>query len=142
MLKISLATIGVLVLPFWAVTAQSTPANPQANSTVSAKSAVSEERTFEHYLRLAPDIKPPKATYAPDPPFPKLPPNHEDEGHVVLLVGVKADGRVGPIRVLRNDLEVFEQSAIETVKTWRFKPARKNGKPVPVQVSVEISFKK
>jgi TonB family protein len=31
--------------------------------------------------------------------------------------------------------------AIETVKTWKFKPATRNGVPVPVRVVVEVTFR-
>jgi protein TonB len=34
----------------------------------------------------------------------------------------------------------FDEKAIDAVKTWRFKPATLNGKPVAVQVAVEIEF--
>ena len=35
----------------------------------------------------------------------------------------------------------LDQSAVDTVKTWKFQPAMKAGKTVPVGVMVEISFK-
>ena len=30
---------------------------------------------------------------------------------------------------------------MDTVKTWKFKPAMKDGKPVPCKVSVEVGFR-
>jgi protein TonB len=30
---------------------------------------------------------------------------------------------------------------VEAVKTWRFKPATKDGVPVAVQVNVEVNFR-
>ena len=87
-------------------------------------------------------MKPPKATHAPDPKFPDLPPDAEPHGTVVMLVGVNAKGHVAAVRVLRSDEKAFEQSAVDTVKKWKFKPAEKNGQPVPVQVTVEMKFQK
>jgi outer membrane biosynthesis protein TonB len=31
---------------------------------------------------------------------------------------------------------------VDTVKKWKFKPAEKNGQPVPVQVTVEMKFQR
>jgi len=71
-----------------------------------------------------------------------LPPDAEQHGTVVLLVGVNSKGHVEAVRVLRSDEPAFEQSAVATVKKWRFKPGEKNGQPVPVQVTVEMKFQK
>lgn len=59
-----------------------------------------------------------------------------------MLVGVNAKGQVAAVRVLRSDEKAFEQSAVDTVKKWKFKPAEKNGHPVPVQVTVEMKFQR
>ena len=64
------------------------------------------------------------------------------EGRVILQAVVKKEGTVGNIIILRtpgNNLG-FEESAIAAVQQWRFKPALKNGKPVDVYFTVEISF--
>jgi len=87
-------------------------------------------------------MKPPKATRAPDPKFPDLPADAERHGTVVMLVGVNGKGRVEAVRVLRSDERAFEKTAVETVKKWKFKPAEKNGSPVPVQVTVEMKFQR
>jgi TonB family protein len=101
-----------------------------------------DDQPFAQYQRVSAGMKPPKATSAPDPKFPDLPSDAEPRGTVVMLVGVNAKGRVGAVRVLRSDEKVFEQSAVETVKKWKFKPAQQNGQPVPVQVTVEMKFQR
>jgi TonB family protein len=35
----------------------------------------------------------------------------------------------------------LDESAMQTLRTWKFKPAMKKGKTVPVRVVVEVSFK-
>ena len=57
-----------------------------------------------------------------------------------MLIGVNTHGHVGPVQVVRSSAPVFEKSAVDTVKTWRFKPAKKDGKSVPVQITVEMNF--
>ena len=134
-----------LSLPFLSATAraQSGNARPESSSTLSTSPAdFSDDQTFSQYQRVTKGMKPPKATHAPDPKFPDLPPDAEPHGTVVMLVGVSAKGRVEAVRVLRSDEHAFETSAVNTVKKWKFRPAEKNGQAVPVQVTVEMKFEK
>ena len=59
-----------------------------------------------------------------------------------MLIGINAKGHVELVHVLRASNDAFQQSAESTVKTWRFTPAKKDGKAVPVQVTVEMQFQK
>jgi TonB family protein len=123
--------------------AQSGNARPESSSTLSTSPTdFSDDQTFSQYLRVTQGMKPPKATHAPDPKFPDLPPDAEQRGTVVMLVGINAKGRVEVVRALRSDEHVFETSAVNTVKKWKFRPAEKNGHAVPVQVTVEMKFEK
>jgi TonB family protein len=49
---------------------------------------------------------------------------------------------VAAVRVLRSDEQAFETTAVATVKKWRFKPAQKDGRPIPVQITVEMKFQR
>ena len=64
------------------------------------------------------------------------------QGVVTLEVVVNADGTVGDANVVRSLDPIFglDQSAIAAVKAWKFKPGRRAGKPIPVLVTVELSF--
>lgn len=35
----------------------------------------------------------------------------------------------------------LDESAIASVGTWRFEPAMRNGTPIPMQLTVEVTFK-
>jgi TonB family protein len=132
-------------LSFLAGTARAQTGNsrPESSSTLSTSPAdFSEDQTFAQFQRVTKGMKPPKATRAPDPKFPDLPPDAEQRGTVVMLVGVNAKGRVAAVRVLRSDEHVFETSAVNTVRKWKFRPAEKDGQAVPVQVTVEMKFEK
>ena len=132
-------------LSFLAATAWAQAGNtrPESSSTLSTSPAdFAEDQTFSQFQRITKDMKPPKATDAPDPKFPDLPPDAEQHGTVVMLVGINAKGRVDVVRVLRSDEHAFEASAVNTVKKWKFHPAEKNGQAVPVQVTVEMKFEK
>jgi TonB family protein len=47
----------------------------------------------------------------------------------------------GNIRIARSVGLGLDQKAIDAVRRWRFEPAMKGGRPVAVQVSVEVSFR-
>jgi len=123
--------------------AQSSNARSDGASTVSTTTPeLPDDQTFAHFERITPGIKPPKAIHSPDPKFPDLPPDAEGRGIVVMLVGVDTKGRVQAVRVLRSDEKAFEQSAVATVRKWKFKPAERSGQAVPVQVTVEMKFQR
>jgi TonB family protein len=113
-----------------------------ASSMSTSAAAAADDPAFVGFQTVTKGIKPPKAISTPDPKYPDLPQDAEPRGTVVLLIGVNTKGHVGPVRVLRSDESVFEKTAVETVKKWKFKPAQKDGRPVPVQITVEMKFQR
>jgi len=63
-------------------------------------------------------------------------------GTVVVWCIVEKDGRVGEVKVVSSLDKVhgLDDEAVRTVKKWRFAPATKDGVPVPVLVSIELTF--
>ena len=64
------------------------------------------------------------------------------QGSVWLECVVLTDGSVGDVRVTRSLDSMFglDQEAIAAARRWRFKPGTMNGKPVPVLISIELTF--
>jgi len=64
------------------------------------------------------------------------------QGSVVLECVVQTDGTVGDVRVIRSLDTTYglDQEAIKAAKQWRFAPGTRNGEPVPVMVSIELTF--
>ena len=87
------------------------------------------------------DVKPPKAIYLPDPQYSKVARKAGREGTVVLWMIVGVDGRPIDIQVARALGMGLDEQAVAAVRNWRFKPALKDGQPVPVRVNVEVSFR-
>jgi protein TonB len=58
-----------------------------------------------------------------------------------LKIVVDAQGNVSEVKVTKSLEKGLDESAVNTVKTWKFKPATKNGKPVSCRPWVEVSFK-
>jgi TonB family protein len=63
------------------------------------------------------------------------------EGEVLLSFVITESGTVSHLRVLRSSPEgVFDESARQAVKSWKFRPARKGGEAVPVLREQLIRF--
>jgi protein TonB len=140
----SLIALAILTLAFTSPSfaqSASTASDSSKMSTTTPADAVDDE-AFAAYQRVTKGMKPPKATRSPDPDYPQIPADAEPRGVVVMLVGINAKGHVALVHVLRASNDAFQQSAESTVKTWRFTPAKKGGKAVPVQVTVEMRFSK
>jgi protein TonB len=62
--------------------------------------------------------------------------------HVVRGFGIGPDGKPDPKmkKSARASAEGMNQKALDAVKQYKFKPATQDGKPVPVQVNLEVNF--
>jgi len=63
------------------------------------------------------------------------------EGVVLISAEIHADGQVGNLKLKKSSgFAVLDQSAIEAVKTWKFEPGKKIGRPVSMWVDVPVKF--
>ena len=85
-------------------------------------------------------VSAPKKIYDPDPEYSEEARKAKYQGTCVLYLIVGPDGKPRDIRVLRTLGLGLDEKSIEAVRTWRFEPAMKDGKPVAVQISVEVEF--
>jgi|SRR5215831_16232513 len=92
-------------------------------------------------FRVGGGVSAPKAIFAPDPEYSEEARKAKYQGVCVLWLVVGHDGRPRDIRVARTLGLGLDEKAIEAVKTWRFEPAMKDGKPVDVQINVEVTFR-
>jgi len=77
----------------------------------------------------------------PKPPYPTLSRRMGEEGEVRLRVYVDPAGNAQQVELLRTSGHPrLDQSALETVKRWRFVPARQGDQPVAAWVIVPIQF--
>jgi TonB family protein len=86
-------------------------------------------------------VSPPRAVFAPDPEYSEEARKAKYQGTCVLWVVIGPDGRVRDLRVARTLGLGLDEKAMEAVKTWKFEPAMKDGKPVAVQINIEITFR-
>jgi len=91
-------------------------------------------------FRMGSGAKPPVAIYSPEPEFSDEARKAKYQGVCTLGVIVDAEGHPTNIRVLSSLGMGLDEKAIETVKTWKFEPAMKDGHPVRFEIAVEVDF--
>jgi len=83
----------------------------------------------------------PRVIYKPDPEYSEEARKAKYQGTVTLAMIVGADGRPRNLKVERGLGMGLDEKAMEAVRTWKFEPAEKDGKPVAVLISVEVAFR-
>ena len=115
------------------------PASPETHSVPDAKAEAARPHN-------APEITPPafNATYLknPAPRYPLIARRNGEQGTVTLRVLVTREGRPASVSVERTSGSAhLDSAALETVKTWRFVPARRGREPIETWVLVPIVFR-
>lgn len=87
------------------------------------------------------NVSAPIPIYKPEPPYSEQARKAKYQGTVVLWIVVDAKGNVIGEQVVKPLGMGLDENALKTVKTWKFKPALRNGNAVPVRVMVEVSFR-
>lgn len=64
------------------------------------------------------------------------------QGTVWLECIVMPDGSVGNVKITKSLDPVFglDQEAVKAARQWRFKPGMRQGQPVPVIITIELTF--
>ena len=76
------------------------------------------------------------------PPYPRRARRRGIEGWVKVRFLITAKGSVRDLSILQESPKgVFHGTVMNTVPRWRFRPAKKNGRPVDVWVEQTINFR-
>ncbi len=86
-------------------------------------------------------ISAPQAIATPDPEYTDAARRAKTQGTCTLWLIVDAAGHPRDIRVVHGLGFGLDAKAMEAVQQWRFDPALKDGRPVAVQISIEVEFK-
>src|SRR5262249_55281393 len=92
-------------------------------------------------VRVGGGVSAPKALFTPGPEYSGEARKAKYQGTVGLWLIVGADGRPRRVKVARTLGMGLDQKAIEAVRNWKFEPAMKDGRPVAVQINVEVNFR-
>ena len=86
-------------------------------------------------------VSTPKPVYHPDPEYTDRARKKKINGTVVVSFIVTTEGKVRDVTVTRSLDEDLDKQALAAVRKWRFEPAMKDGTPVEVRISAELTFR-
>ena len=94
------------------------------------------------YGPYVPGLIPPGCAYCPYPTYTDEARHGKVQGSVTLAVLVGADGRAQDVRIIKGIGFGLDERAVETVRGWKFTPARDGAKrSVAAWVTVEAVFR-
>ncbi len=85
-------------------------------------------------------IVPPRVIFDPPPAYSDVPRSIKCQGKTVLQLTVTPAGTPLGIAIVEPIGCGLDDQGARAVETWKFKPAMLKGTPVPVQITVEVSF--
>jgi TonB family protein len=91
-------------------------------------------------FRIGGNVSAPQCLYCPDPEYSEEARKARHQGVVVLWAIVDENGRARDIRVQKSLGLGLDEAAVRAVQNWRFRPAERFAKPVPVYMAIEVNF--
>lgn len=78
----------------------------------------------------------------PMPTYPRRARERGIEGRVTLKIEVLADGSAGAVSIAQSSgHQVLDRAAIDAVRTWRFRPAEREGVPLVSSIEIPVAFR-
>ena len=91
--------------------------------------------------RVEGEVCPPILRTRVEPVYPEVARRSRESGVVILEAVIEADGGVSDLAVLKATREpLLDEAALRAVSQWEYQPATKEGKPVPVYLTVTVNF--
>jgi len=92
-------------------------------------------------FRIGGGVSAPRPLYTPEPEYSDEARKVKYQGTCVLWLIIDSDGKPHEVRTARALGFGLDEQAIQAVKQWKFVPAMKDGRPVAVQMNVEVNFR-
>ncbi len=91
-------------------------------------------------MHIGGSVRPPVVTYQVDPEFSEEARKAKFSGNVQVYLWVDENGLPSHVRVVRGVGMGLDEKAVEAVRQYKFKPAMKDGKPVKVDLYIDVNF--
>ena len=92
-------------------------------------------------MRYNASIDRPERVYAPLPDYTPAARRIRREGRIMLEAIIDEQGAVIDATIIKGLGFGLDESALETVSTWRFEPARRDGRSIAVIYNLVINFR-
>jgi TonB family protein len=86
-------------------------------------------------------VETPRATYSPDPEYSEQARKSNYQSIVVVGGTVEPDGSFTDLCLDEAAGRGLDEQAMQTIKKWRFQPAKLQGQPVAVRIGVQATFR-
>jgi TonB family protein len=86
-------------------------------------------------------VVPPVPIYAPEAEFSDEARRSKYQGVCLISIIVDTHGNPQNPRVVQRLGMGLDEKAIEAIRRYKFKPGTKDGKPVPVLITIEVDFR-
>jgi len=117
------------------------PLSEQMKSLLNAPADASKDESVGLPSPGANGYSIPACLYCPQAKFSELAVKNHTQGTIVLIVIVGTDGQAHNIHIVKGISDGLTESAIETVRSWKFKPATgPDGAPAAVRQTIEVTF--
>jgi protein TonB len=149
----------VLLIALWLALLPPTSAvgeNPQPSAPSQAQTKHRPNPDSSGRYHVGDGVSTPKVLYQTEPTFTKDARKQKVSGIALVNLTVDSEGHPTGVHILRsiaNSLDkkhqdqkhiaaaqTLDQAAVDAVKLYRFEPATFQGKPVPVELNVEVNF--
>ena len=90
--------------------------------------------------RIGGGISSPEVIYSVEPEFSEEARKAKVAGNVLVNLWVGTNGLPSHVHVIRGVGMGLDEKAVEAVKQYKFRPAMENGKPVLVELNIEVNF--
>jgi len=91
-------------------------------------------------MHVGGSVRPPVVISSIDPEFSEEARKAKFSGNVEVYLWVDEHGNPSHVRVVRGVGMGLDEKAVEAVRQYRFKPAMQNGKPVKVDLYIDVNF--
>lgn len=91
-------------------------------------------------MHIGGSVRPPSVLYSVEPEFSEEARKAKFSGNVQVYLWVDENGNPSHVRVVRGVGMGLDEKAIDAVRQYKFKPAMQNGKPVKVDLYIDVNF--
>jgi protein TonB len=109
---------------------------PQNQSPSSVEAGQSDQAP----MHVDASVTPPVLNHSVDPEFSRAERKNKFKGTVQVYCWVEESGVPSHVRLVQGVRKDLDEKALAAVSEYRFKPATKDGKPVKVDLYIDVDF--